>query len=111
MSEMLRIENICLGKLPTVSVASRKRPHGLQPSIGMELPNPVGACTTPMYVLDAGHVATQFSLCPATFQFCFGLILPCYSPIPPFLERDVYPILCWKYIIWWGFFTVIGSHS
>jgi hypothetical protein len=34
--------------------------------------------------LYAGHRATGLNVSPAAFIFCFVLLLPCHSTIPPF---------------------------
>jgi hypothetical protein len=69
-------------------------------AIGVGCLNPLKftSCHTP-HVLDAGYEATGFSVYPARFQSCFGLMVPYCSPIPPFLERYCLfcAILSWKY--------------
>jgi hypothetical protein len=56
----------------------------------MGLPKSVGAHITTPCALDARNRGIGFSVCSAGFQSCFGTILPCYFPIPPFWNGNVY---------------------
>ena len=41
---------------------------------------------------DIKHRDTEFGVCPAGFQSCFGPIFPHYLPFPSFWKSNVYPM-------------------
>jgi hypothetical protein len=96
------------GKLQAMSAASsRERPCGVQmvSHWGQGCPSTWSSDHDTTYA-HARHGSTGVNVCPAGFQPCFGLILPCHSSVPPFWNADsnlchcileVYNFLFWFY--------------
>lgn len=42
---------------------------------------------------DIRHGVTEFGVCPAWFQSCFGLVFPHYNPIIVFWNGNLYSVL------------------
>lgn len=46
----------------------------------------------PVCASPSGHRATEFDVCPAGFQICFGLIFPYCAPISLRWIRNIYSV-------------------
>jgi hypothetical protein len=67
-------------------------------SLGAGLPKPMGAHNSTPHSMDARQ-SYRTNVCLAGFQYCFDLILPCYSAVPHFgVGMFVLCILSWKCI-------------